>query len=140
MAQLPLFFKGNSVDYTNLTATEPKVRTGKTFIGQGTDDIRTGTVPEHAVTSYSLPANGTYNIPTGIHNGDDIISQSISTMEGQTITPGVGEIIIECAGKIMTGDVVIMGVPNLFNYNIKLGEKVGEGSGEVVGTYEGFVD
>lgn len=140
MAHLPLFFKGNGVDYTNLTATEPKVRTGKTFIGAGSDDIRTGTVPEHATVTYSLPANGTYNIPVGIHNGDDTISQSIPTMAGQTVTPGVGEIVIECAGKLMTGDVVIMGVPNLFNYNIKLGEKVGEGVGEVEGTFEGFVD
>ena len=140
MAHLPLFFKGNSVDYTNLTATEPKVRTGKTFIGSGSDDIRTGTVPEYAQVNYSLPANSTYNIPVGIHNGDDVISQSIPTMAGQTVTPGVGEIIIECAGKYMTGDIIVNAVDNLYDYNIKLNEKVGEAPGEVTGTYEGFVD
>ena len=140
MAHLPLFFKGNSVDYTNLTATESKVRTGKTFIGSGTDDIRTGTVPEHAQVSYSLPANGTYNIPAGIHNGDDTISQSIPTMAGQTVEPGVGEIIIECAGKYMTGDIIVNAVDNLYGYNIKLGQKVGDAPGEVTGTFEGFVD
>lgn len=140
MARLPLFFKGNGVDYTNLTATEPKVRTGKTFIGAGSDDIRTGTVPEHAAVTYSLPANGTYNIPIGIHNGDDTISQSIPTMAGQTVTPGVGEIIIECAGKYLTGDIVIMAVDNLYADNIKLGQKVGDAPGEVTGTFEGFVD
>lgn len=140
MAHLPLFFKGNSVDYTNLTATELKVRTGKTFIGAGADDIRSGTVPEHAQVSYSLPANGTYNIPVGIHNGDDTISQSIPTMAGQTVTPGVGEIIIECAGKYMTGDIIVNAVDNLYDYNIKRGQKVGDAPGEVTGTFEGFVD
>lgn len=140
MAQLPLFFKGNSVDSTNLTATELKVRTGKTFIGDGSDDIRTGTVPEHAVTSYSLSVNSTYNIPVGIHNGADTISQSIPTMTGQTVTPGVGEIIIECAGKYLTGDIIVMAVDNLYPENVKLGQKVGESPGEVTGTFEGFVD
>lgn len=140
MAHLPLFFKGNSVDYTNLTATESKVRTGKTFIGTGSDDIRTGTAPEYAQVNYNLPANSTYNIPVGIHNGDDVISQSIPTMAGQTVTPGVGEIIIECAGKYMTGDIIIMAVDNLYPENIKLGQKVGDAPGEVTGTFEGFVD
>jgi hypothetical protein len=140
LAHLPLFFKGNGVDYTNLTATESKVRAGKTFIGSGSDDIRTGTVPEHAQVSYSLPANGTYSIPAGIHNGDDTISQSIPTMAGQTVTPGVGEIIIECAGKYMIGDIIVNAVDNLYDYNIKLGQKVGDAPGEVTGTFEGFVD
>jgi hypothetical protein len=140
LAKVPLFFVGSSVDYTNLTATEVKVRTGKTFIGAGTDDIRTGTVPEYAATTYNLPANGTYSIPVGIHNGDDVISQSITTMTGQTVTPGVGEIIIECAGKYMTGDIIVMAVDNLYPENIKLGQKVGDSPGEVTGTFEGFVD
>lgn len=66
MAELPLFFKGNSVDFSTLTATESKVRTGKTFIGAGSDDIRTGTVPEYAQSNNSLAVNATYNIPAGI--------------------------------------------------------------------------
>lgn len=140
MAKLPLFFKGNSVDYTNLTATESKVRQGKRFIGQGSDDIRMGTVPEHEQTSYSLPINGTYNIPAGIHNGADTVSQAIPTMEGQTVTPGVGEIIIECAGKYMTGDITVMAVENLYPENIKLGQIVGDPPGAVEGKFEGFVD
>ena len=73
MAKLPLFFKGNSVDYTNLTATENTVRAGKRFIGQGSDDVRTGSVQEHAAVSLNLPINGTYNIPPGIHNVTDTI-------------------------------------------------------------------
>lgn len=140
MAKLPLFFKGNSVDYTNLTATELKVRQGKRFIGRGSDDIRTGAVPEHEQTNYSLSINGTYNIPEGIHNGVDTVSQSVPTMAGQTVTPGVGEIIIECAGKYMTGDITVMAVDNLYPENIKLGQIVGDSPGEVEGTFEGFVD
>lgn len=140
MAKLPLFFKGNSVDYTNLTATETAVRTGKKFIGQGTDDVRTGTVPEHAATNYSLPINGTYNIPAGIHNGIDTINQSIPTMAGQYVTPSSGSTVIECAGKYMTGDIVVYAVDNLSPEMIKYGVTVGEGDGAVVGTFQGFVD
>ncbi|WP_313259946.1 hypothetical protein [Lacrimispora sp.] len=140
MAELPLFFRGKSVDYSGLTATESKVRTGKKFIGAGSDDMRTGNVPEYAPVNYTLPVNGTYNIPVGIHNGTDTISQSIATMPGQTVNPGVGEIIIECAGKYMTGDIVIMPVDNLYSENIKMGAKVGDPPGEVTGAFEGFVD
>lgn len=140
MAELPLFFKGNSVDFSTLTATELKVRNGKTFIGAGSDEIRTGTVPEYAQSNNSLAVNATYNIPVGIHNGVDVVSQSVPTMPGQTITPGVGEIVIECAGKYMTGDIIVEAVPNLYDYNVKLGAKVGEAPGEVTGTFEGFVD
>lgn len=140
MAVIPLFFKGNSVDFSTLTATESKVRTGKTFIGAGADDIRTGTVPEYTQSNNSLAVNATYNIPAGIHNGIDVVSQSVPTMPGQTVTPGVGEIVIECTGKYMTGDIVVLGVDNLSAGNIKLGAVVGEGSGAVTGTFEGFVD
>lgn len=140
MAVIPLYFKGNSVDFSTLTATELKVRTGKTFIGAGSDEIRTGTVPEYAQSNISLSANSTYNIPVGIHNGVDVVSQSIPTMPGQTITPGVGEIVIECAGKILTGDIVILAVDNLSAENVKLGAVVGESPGAVTGTFEGFVD
>lgn len=140
MAVIPLYFKGNSVDFSTLTATELKVRTGKTFIGAGSDEIRTGTVPEYAQSNITLSANGTYNIPAGIHNGVDVVSQSIPTMPGQTVTPGVGEIIIECAGKILTGDIVILAVDNLSAENVKLGAVVGESPGAVTGTFEGFVD
>lgn len=140
MAKLPLFFKGNSVDYTNLTATESKVRQGRTFIGQGSDDIRTGEEPEREQVNYILPINGVYNIPPGIHNDTDTISQDIPTMDGQIVNPGVGEIIIECAGKYMTGDITVMPVDNLYPGNIKLGQVVGEAPGEVEGIFEGFVD
>ena len=140
MAKLPLFFKGNSVDFTTLTATESMVRAGKKFIGQGSDDIRTGTLPERSATTYSLPINGTYNIPTGIHNGVDTISQNIPTMSGQYVTPGAGSIVIECAGKYMTSDIVVYAVENLPPEMIKFGVPVGEGAGAVVGTFQGFVD
>lgn len=140
MAELPLFFKGNSVDFSTLTTTESKVRIGKTFIGAGSDNIRTGTVPEYAQSNNSLAVNATYNIPVGIHNGIDVVSQTEPTMSGQTITPGVGEIVIECAGKYMTGDIVILAVDNLLPENVKLGAIVGEGAGAVTGTFEGFVD
>lgn len=140
MAELPLFFKGNSVDFSTLTATELKVRNGKTFIGAGSDDIRTGTVPEYPQSNNTIAVNATYNIPAGIHNGVDTVGQQVPTMPGQTITPGVGEIVIECAGKYLTGDIVVMPVDNLYAENIKLGAVVGEGSGAVTGTFEGFVD
>lgn len=140
MAKLPLFFKGNSVDFTTLTAEEHMVRTGKRFIGRGSDDIRTGTLPEHSQTSYSLPINGTYNIPVGIHNGVDTISQSIQTMAGQYVTPGAGSTVIECAGKYMTSDTIVYAVENLYPEMIKYGVTVGEGDGAVIGTFQGFVD
>lgn len=140
MAEIPLFFKGNSVDFSTLTATESKVRAGKTFIGSGSDDIKTGTVPEYAQSNNNLAVNATYNIPAGIHNGVDVVSQSVPTMTVQPITPGVGEIVIECAGKYLTNDIVILAVDNLYPENIKLGAVVGEAPGAVTGTFEGFVD
>ena len=82
MAILPLFFRGQSVDFSGLTAVENLVRKGKKFIGRGSSDIRTGNLEEKNATSYKLPINGIYNIPAGIHNAEDTVEQEIATMAG----------------------------------------------------------
>lgn len=140
MAILPLFFRGQSVDFSGLTAVEDLVRKGKKFIGRGSPDIRTGTLAEKDETSYKLPINGTYNIPAGIHNAEDTVDQEIATMAGQIVTPGAGPVVIQCAGKYMTGDIIVYAVENLTAENIKFGEVVGEGEGAVTGTCQGFFD
>lgn len=140
MAILPLFFHGQSVDFSGLTAVEALVRKGRKFIGKGSPDIRTGTLEECNVSSYTLPLNGTYTITAGIHNAEDTVNQSITTMSGQMVTPGAGPVVIQCAGKYMTGNIIVYAVENLSPDNIKYGEVVGEGEGAVTGTCQGFFD
>ena len=101
---------------------------------------RIGEMERIAPVTHNLPLNGVYNIPAGEHTGQDVIRQELPTMGTQYVTPGAGQIVIECAGKYMTGNIVIQSVANLTAENIKYGVTVGEGEGAVTGTCQGFFD
>lgn len=117
------------------TATPNDVILGKTFIGKGSEERQTGTVPNNRTINKQLQRNETYNIPVGKNDGIHI-TQNISTMSGQTINPGRYEINIYTQGMVMTGDVVVNAVSNLIASNIKKNVVVGG----VTGTFEGYVD
>lgn len=138
--KLSLPFKGQNVDISSLTAAPSDVRKGKKYIGSGGDDERIGEMERIAPVTHSLPLNGVYNIPAGEHTGQDVIRQELPTMGTQYVAPGAGQIVIECAGKYMTGNIVIQAVANLTAENIKYGVTVGEGEGAVTGTCQGFFD
>ena len=113
--KLSLPFKGQNVDISSLTAAPSDVRKGKKYIGLGSDDERIGEM-------------------------EDVIRQELPTTGAQYVAPGAGQIVIECAGKYMTGNIVIQAVANLTAENIKYGVTVGEGEGAVTGTCQGFFD
>lgn len=65
------------IDSSSTTATPPDLLEGKTAISQRGQIV--GTIPNKGTVNHSLPINGSYTIPKGYHNGNGIISQSIST-------------------------------------------------------------
>ena len=137
---LSLPFRGQSVDIKGLTAVPSDERKDKRYIGNGSDDEKLGAMEPVAPVEYDLPLNGTYDIPPGEHMGGDVVRQGIASRPGEYVTPGSGQIVVECAGKYMTGDIIILAVENLTSDNIKYGVVVGEGEGAVTGTCQGFFD
>ena len=70
-------------------------------------------MPNNGAVSYKLPANGSYTIPAGYHNGSGKVTQSLSTQGAKTITPSTSKQIVSVNGKLMTGDIVVNAIPNL---------------------------
>jgi len=93
-----------------------------------------GTMPNNKAISYELPLNGTYTIPKGYHNGEGKVTQSILTQGGWRITPSTTDQIGCQAGRYCTGDIIVLGDPNLKAENIKKDVNIFG----VTGTYQGF--
>ena len=70
-------------------------------------------MPNNGAVSYKLPANGSYTIPKGYHNGSGKVTQSLSTQGAKTITPSTSKQTVSVNGKLMTGDIVVNAIPNL---------------------------
>lgn len=134
-----LFSEGESFYPEDYTATPGKVRTGKRFRGNGSYDTQTGTLEEVAAVEHSLPINGSYSIPAGIHSGQDKITQNIPTQGNTEITPSAAGETVAVSGKYMLTNVTINPVSNFRPDVIKRGVKVGIGDQEITGTFEGFV-
>lgn len=104
-----IVLKGGGADLDVITAGAGDVLAGKVIVGPDGEPL-TGIMPNRGAVNQSLGINGTYTIPAGYHNGSGKVTQNITTMAGQTITPGNSQQTISCSGKYMTGDIVINGV------------------------------
>ena len=91
------------------TATSGDVLSGKVIVGKD-GELLTGTMANRGTWNSSVGINGSVTIPAGYHNGSGRVTNSVSTMGGQTITPTSSQQTISCSGKYMTGNVVINGV------------------------------
>lgn len=134
MADAIVLRGGSGFDDSQLTATPDKVRNGKTFYGSGSDSIQTGTVTEIAAETVTLPLNGSYTIPQGIHSGNGKVVQSLQTSSGGTVYPTSEKQTVQTANKYMTGDVYVEPLIGLKPENIKKGVTILG----VTGTYEGY--
>lgn len=133
--KLLLPFKGQRLDYDQLTATRAMVRKGKTFLGAGAEEIQVGELETIAKDTHELALNSKYDIPAGIHDESSVVRQtSLSVMEDTTVYPTGDTKTVPCKNKYMKTDVYIAPLTGLVPGNIKkdvviLGVK---------GTYEGY--
>ena len=72
----------------------------------------------------SVGINGSITIPAGYHNGSGRVTNSVSTMGGQTITPRSTSQTVSCSGRYMTGNIVVNGDSNLVAANIISGKSI----------------
>ena len=126
---------GGGIDTDGLTASSTDVISGKTFVGAGSDDLQTGSMPDRGSPSIVLPVNGTHNFPAGRYTGGSV-TQNIQTVAGRTVNPGATAQTLSVAGKKLSGNIVVNAVANLKPENIKKGVVVGG----VTGTWEGYVN
>lgn len=134
MADAIVLRGGSGFDDSQLTAKPDKVRNGKTFYGSGSDSIQTGTVTEIAAETVTLPLNGSYVIPQGIHSGNGKVVQSLQTSSGGTVYPTSEKQTLQTANNYMTDDVYVAPLTGLKPENIKKGVTILG----VTGTYEGY--
>lgn len=139
MGQASILKQGSSFNNMNYTAIAADVKTGKKFLGKGSQKLQTGTKPVISKVDQKLNVNGTYNIAAGYHQGQDRIYQEIPTQGAIQVTPTVNSQTINIAGKVMSGNVTINAAENFQSQYIKKGVTVGEGSQAITGTFEGFV-
>lgn len=109
-------------DQTDGTATKDKILYGYTAWVNGVK--LTGSMADRGSLTYQLPANGNYYIPSGYHNGNGYVHQSLSTQGGTTITPGTSSKVACASGKYTTGTIWVAGDTNLTGENIKKGVSI----------------
>ena len=97
---------GDGADTSVVTAGAADVLSGKVIVDANGNPL-TGTMTNRGAISQSLGINGSYTIPQGYHNGSGKVSQSISTMGAQTITPKSSAQTVSCSGKYMTGNITV---------------------------------
>lgn len=134
MANAIVLRGGSGFDDSQLTATPDKVKNGKTFYGSGSDDIQIGTVTEIPEETITLPLNGSYSIPQGIHSGSGKVTQNLPTNPGGTVYPTSDKQVVKTANKYMTDDLYVAPLTGLKPENIKKGVTILG----VTGTYEGY--
>lgn len=93
----------SAINYTDAS----KVLNDTTICGM------TGTMPNQGTWNSSVGINSSVTIPRGYHSGSGKVSNSVSTMGGQTITPSSSAQTVYCSGKYMTGNITVNGT-NIF--------------------------
>lgn len=135
MAKCILFKTGgSSADLDSLTATPKYVREKKTFYGRGTDALQTGAAVEYKDQVVELELNGSYPIPTGIHENAKVQQSGMLVLQGQTLEAKAYAQVVYTDGAYMQGDIKVPIVANLTAENIRNGVTVGG----VTGSYTGF--
>lgn len=139
MGQAVILRQGTPFNNQDYTAEPGNVKTGKTFLGRGSQGLQTGTMPVISPETRKLGVNEEYNIAPGYHNGQDRVYQEVPTQGAITVTPTVNAQTVNISGKLMSGNVTVKAVENFRSEVIKRGVTVGEGSQAITGTFEGFV-
>lgn len=109
------------VETGDATAVASEILSGKTAYAKGSK--LTGLMVNRGAVNQSLAINGTYTIPAGYHNGSGKVTQSITTKEAATITPGTTNQTI-AAGQYLSGIQTIKGDANLIPANILSGKSI----------------
>ena len=105
---------GGGTASSDVTASKADVLEGKkTVTSDSGDEIAEGTMPNNGAVNHELPANGSYTIPKGYHNGAGEVTQDIPTQAAKTITPSTSKQTVLVNGKLMTGDIVVNPIPNI---------------------------
>lgn len=87
-----LMQSGSGFDPAEVTSTPGNVKSGKKFLGAGSDDMQTGTLATVPKVDVKLGINESYAIKPGYHTGEDVVSQSgIPTSQGLSINPTAGD-------------------------------------------------
>ena len=129
---------GAALDVSGLTAKPEHVKQGKTFIGQGSDEEQSGSMPIITAGDHTLGINGVYQSGAGYYEPGSVVTQNIPTLEQQYIIPSGEQQTVNTKDKYMAEDVVIAGLPNLNAFNIKKGAVIKLGDYTIVGAYEGY--
>ena len=96
------------------TATADDIAMDKTAWVNGVQI--TGNLPKIAAQTITLPFNGEYIIPAGIHSGLGKITQEVEVIEDQiVIAPAFHDQTISTAGKYLAQDIYVPGIDAL-NY------------------------
>ncbi|MGL5434289.1 MAG: hypothetical protein ACRDBO_02660 [Lachnospiraceae bacterium] len=95
---------------SDATASAAQILSGYTAYKNGSKI--TGTMANYGAVSQSLAINGTYTIPAGYHNGSGKVTQSISTLGAQTITPNTATQTVSSSGKYLTGNITVNPIPS----------------------------
>ena len=120
---------------SGLNAVPSDVLDDETFMSSESEEVQVGTMAERGTVSYSLPANGEYEIQPGHYNSISV-SQNIATQGTLTFDPSpTNTQTANVTGKYMTGDVIVNPISNLSPGNIKKGVTIGG----VTGTWEGYL-
>lgn len=137
MAEAIILKSGTGFDESELSARPEHVRVGKKFLGSGSDEVQTGSLPVINKITKGMGINESYNIPAGIHGGEDTFSQSgIIVEDGPIIDPTAGGQTLNVAGHVLETDTIIRNIENLRPEVIKRGIHIAD----IVGNYEGFPD
>lgn len=116
------------LDLGVITVTSPDMLAGKVGVDKDGNPLP-GTMVNNGAVNQSLAINGTYTVPLGYHNGQGKITQNITTMGAQTISPTASKQTVQCANKFMTANIDVNGVSNLTAANVKKGQTVGGTAG-----------
>ena len=117
---------------TSANATAAQILSGYTAWVNGSKI--TGTMANRGAVSYKLPANGSYTIASGYHNGSGKVTQSLTTQRGKTVTPTTSNQTACASGRWVTGNIICAGASTLTARNIKKGVTIFG----VKGTWQGF--
>lgn len=117
---------------TSANATAAQILSGYTAWVNGSKI--TGTMANRGAVSYKLPANGSYTIASGYHNGSGKVTQSLTTQRGKTVTPTTSNQTACASGRWVTGNIICAGASTLTAGNIKKGVTIFG----VTGTWQGF--
>ena len=107
----------------SITANANDILSGKVVINSD-GELLTGTMTNRGTWNSSVGINGSVTIPAGYHNGSGRVTNSVSTMGGQTITPRSTSQTVSCSGRYMTGNIVVNGDSNLVAANIISGKSI----------------